>query len=148
MELARTLANNYMFRDIPRSYINTLAAASDVRRYSGGETLVRQFDRNQDLYVILEGQAVTRNFRGDVIAQFGPGSVVGEMSLIDGAPRSANVVTCGSTTVAIIPAECIAGMLEINSEFGNKLYRNIAKVLCRRLRTMNELSGHAAVAMR
>jgi CRP-like cAMP-binding protein len=148
MELARTLANNYMFRDIPRSYINTLAAAADVRRYCGGETLVRQLDKGQDLYIILEGNAVTRNFNGDIVAEFGPGSVIGEMALVDGSPRSANVVTSGPTTVAILPAECIEGMLEINAEFGNRLYRNIARVLSRRLRTMNEQAVHPAAALR
>lgn len=148
MELAKILANNYMFRGVPRSFVNTLAAAADVRRYSGGETLVRQFDKGQDLYLILEGEAVTRNFQGDTIARFGPGSVVGEMALVDGSPRSASVVTAGPTTVAIIPGECIEGMLEINSEFGNTLYRNIAKVLCRRLRTMNEQSGQPLASVR
>jgi CRP-like cAMP-binding protein len=138
MELAKTLANNFMFRGLPQSFVNTLAASADVRQYHGGETLVRQFDKGQDLYVILEGQAVTRNFQGDIVARFGPGSVVGEMALVDGAPRSANVITAGPAKVAVVSAECIEGLVELDAAFGNTLYHNIAKVLCRRLRSMNE----------
>ncbi len=148
MELAKILGRNFMFRGLSPSFLNTLAAFADVRNYAGGETLVRQFDTNRDLLVILDGQAVTRNFHGDVVARFGPGSVVGEMSLVDGSPRSANVVTAGPTQVAIIPSACIDKLVEIEPENGNTLYRNIAKVLCRRLRTMNEQAGMPMASVR
>ncbi|HWD38325.1 MAG TPA: cyclic nucleotide-binding domain-containing protein [Fimbriimonas sp.] len=132
------MKNNYIFRGLPMSVINVLAAYTTIRNFQGGETIVRQFDSGHDLVLIMEGEAVTRNFRGDVVARFGPGSIVGEMALVDGSPRSANVVTVGPTRVAIIPGSCIENLVNIEPGFGNILYHNIAKVLCRRLRTMNE----------
>jgi CRP-like cAMP-binding protein len=148
VELAKILANNFMFKGLPSSFLNTLAASAEVRHYTGGETLVRQFDTGQDLYVVLEGLALTKNFRGDTVAQFGPGSVVGEMALVDGSLRSATVTAAGSTKVAVLSAACIEGLIEVDANFGNTLFRNIAKVLCRRLRTMNESSAAPLASVR
>src|SRR5580658_4745370 len=121
MELKMALRNNYIFRGLPDSVINVLEAYAHVKLLTGGETMVRQFDRSRDLIVILEGEAVTKNFHGDIIARFGPGSVVGEMALVDGSPRSANVITVGPTRVAIIPGPTIENIVEVEPSYGNTL---------------------------
>ncbi len=138
MNLAKTLSYNYVFRGLPASTICGIAALADVRELSGGETLVRQFDKGEEIYILLEGQAITRTFSGETVAQFGPGSIVGEMALIDGQARSATVMTSGKCKVAKISAEVIRSMMEMDATVSSVIYSNLAKVLCRRLRTMND----------
>jgi CRP-like cAMP-binding protein len=137
MDLAKTLSYNYMFRGVPRSTVAYLAAAAQTRRVEGGEVLVRQFDRSDDILVILEGEAVTKTMHGDVLAAFGPGSVIGEMALLDGEARSATVVSKGAARVAVLRGDDIRSAMETDPIAAQAILENLAKVLCRRLRTMN-----------
>lgn len=138
MQLSKVLSYNYAFRGVPEGAIAFLAAMADVRRFDGGTPLVRQFDRCRDLYLILEGEAVTRTFNGDVVARFGPGSLVGEMSLLDGDTRSATVTCVGHVKVAILRAWHVDSVMESDPEVAKTILQNLSKVLCRRLRTMND----------
>ena len=111
-DLAKTLSYNYVFRGLPRDVVAGFAAIADVRSYLGGDVLVRQFDYNSDVMILLEGQARIKSFSGETIAEFGPGSIVGEISLIDEQPRSATVVAIGNVQAAVIPAKMFRGMLD------------------------------------
>lgn len=137
MDLAQTLSYNYVFRGVPRGTVAFLAALAQTRWFEGGETMVRQYDRSDDMIVILEGEAVTRSFHEDTIATFGPGSVVGEMSLLDGQARSATVVAKHRCQVAILKGEDIRSIMESDPAVAKTILGNLALVLCRRLRTMN-----------
>lgn len=138
IELAKTLAYNYVFRGVAREALMGLAATAEIRLYDGGEVIVRQFEVNDDLIVILSGAAVIRTFGGDTLAEFGPGSILGEMSLVDSQPRSATVVTRHATSVAVLNAEVLRGMMDDNAEVKAVIMANLSRVLSRRLRTMND----------
>jgi len=137
MELGKVLSNNYVFRGLPKELIAGMALLADVRDYRGGEVLVRQFDRGSDLWIILEGNARIKSFSGETIAEFGPGSVIGEISLIDERPRSATVVCMGNVRAARITADVFRGFMDSNPEASSRVYANLCNVLCRRLRSMN-----------
>jgi len=64
--------------------------AEEIEAQEGAE-LTDQGRPGQDCFVILEGQAGVY-VSGEHIATSGPGSMVGEMALIDHRPRSATVV--------------------------------------------------------
>lgn len=137
MDLAKTFSYNYVFRGLPRGTVAFLAALADVRTFDGGQILVRQYERADDILVILEGEAVTKTIHGDELARFGPGSVLGEVALLDGETRSATVVAVGQTKVAILRAEDIRSIMDTDPQAARIILGNLAKVLCRRLRTMN-----------
>lgn len=136
-ELAKTLSFNYVFRGLPRNVVNGIAAIAQIRDYDGGHVLVRQFDYNSDLVILLEGHARIKSFAGETIAEFGPGSIVGEISLIDEQPRSATVVAVGPVKAAVIGANVLRGLMESDPATASIVLMNICRVLCRRLRTMN-----------
>lgn len=138
MELARQLAYNYVFRGLPRKVVAGLAALAVERRFRGGDVIVRQFEQSDDLYVILEGSAKIRDFHGDEMTEFGPGSVVGEISLIDEQARSATVVAVGGTLCAVIPASMIRSMMDTDAETKATIMANLSRLLCRRLRSTNQ----------
>lgn len=64
---------------------------SDEVALSAGSVVVDQGDPGTDCYVIVDGTASVY-VRGDHVASSGPGSMVGEMALVDHRPRSATVV--------------------------------------------------------
>ncbi len=138
MELAETLRNNYVFKGLSETVIQELAALSEVKELRGGDQIVRQFDKSYDLFVILEGKALSRTFKEEVVSEFGPGSVVGEIALIDRKPRSTNVVCVGNSKIAVVPATAIIAIMNRDINAKAQIQENILNVLCMRLRAMNE----------
>ncbi len=80
-----------------------------------GSVVVDQGDPGTDCYVILDGTASVY-VRGDHVASSGPGSMVGEMALVDHRPRTATVV-----------ADTDLDMLRFNSEAFRKLLKEMPK---------------------
>ena len=148
--LLRSLGYNYVFRGLSRQVVAGLAALASVRSYRGGDVMVREFEQATDLIVILEGSARITGFSGELLAEFGPGSIVGEIALVDEQPRSATVRAVGNVTAAILPRAALMDMMEADPEVGRVVMTNIAKVLCKRMRTMNAhtssaLENHASL---
>jgi CRP/FNR family transcriptional regulator, cyclic AMP receptor protein len=70
------------------------ALAAEVSVPSGKE-LVREGDYSYDVLVIEEGTASVER-GGDVIAELGPGDVIGEMGVLERSQRNATVVAKSS----------------------------------------------------
>jgi CRP-like cAMP-binding protein len=69
--------------------------------YPGGAVLVRQGDPGDSLCIVLSGRAEVQ-LEGTVIDAIGPGEYFGEMSLIDGEPRSATIVATEDVELLVI----------------------------------------------
>src|SRR4051794_20019656 len=71
------------------------------RAYARGAIIFRRGDPGESLFVIASGAVhVTLSSRGGkqlVLARLGPGDFFGELALLDGEPRSANVVAVEPT---------------------------------------------------
>lgn len=111
-----------------------IAELAERKEFMGGDTIVRQFDKNSDLIIVLDGGAEIRTFGGEPITTVGPGSIIGEVSLVDEQLRSATVRSVQFTDAAIIPADKLREVLDGNAAIAAKVYRNIAQTLCTRLR--------------
>jgi CRP-like cAMP-binding protein len=130
------LARLPMFGALSRRELGQLAAVSVPDQLAPGAVLTRQGQKGGLAYVIAEGSAeVVRGSRR--LAVLGPGDVVGELSLIDGAPRSA-------TVRALTPLE----VLEISASDLNRLVRKspgvrrrLLEALAGRLRQADRLSA-------
>ncbi len=138
LSLQKALARNYVFHGLPGSVIATISALALKRDYETHEVIVKRLGEDSDLFVLLDGTACIRATNGNVIAEFGPGSVIGEISLIDSQPRSATVVSTSKVVAAVIPMDALRGIIDINPSIGFTIMSNIAHVLCRRLRHLNE----------
>jgi len=137
-----------MFRGLPKEALEKLAHVSEFRSFSGGDLLVRQFDSNSDLFILEEGNAISRTFSGEVVARFGPGSVIGEVALLDGQKRSANVCSVGDSKAVVVPAGPLWKLMDENPAIGYMILKNLATVLCRKLRSMNEYADSASNPIR
>jgi CRP/FNR family transcriptional regulator, cyclic AMP receptor protein len=94
VDLARkqeALARAPLFEGVSRRHLRSLARATRISSFDEGEVVVREGTPGSALYVILGGSVrVTQNRR--TIARQGPGDFFGDLSLLDGAPRSATVM--------------------------------------------------------
>ncbi len=72
--------------------LDALAATARRVDYDRGSTLMREGDSDDSLVVIADGAVnVSVAGRPETVATLGEGDIVGEMSLLTGAPRSATV---------------------------------------------------------
>ena len=59
-------------------------------KLSAGDTLVEQGDTSIELYLLLDG-LVAVEVDGNVVAEVGPGAVVGERALLEGGSRTSTL---------------------------------------------------------
>src|SRR4026208_2275150 len=85
--------------------LRRIAETGVVRAFPRNTVLINEGDVGDSLYVVLSGRvkvySSNESGREFVIDFHGPGEYVGEMSL-DGAPRSASVMTVEPTTCAVV----------------------------------------------
>jgi CRP/FNR family cyclic AMP-dependent transcriptional regulator len=80
-----------LFSNLSRRHLRRLADQAEEASYAAGATIVADGDEGDTFYVILEGEAkVVRGNR--TISRMGPGEFFGEISLLDGGPRTASVI--------------------------------------------------------
>jgi small-conductance mechanosensitive channel len=83
-----------------------IAGASSIRVYGAGETIVRQDEPGDSMFIVCAGTvAVVLEPGRKELAQLGPGDYFGEMSLLTGDPRSASVVARGDVSVLELSAD-------------------------------------------
>jgi CRP-like cAMP-binding protein len=86
------LAQVPLFADLPPRYLKHLADRMDEERFMEGASIVRYGDIGDTFYVIVEGEAKVLAPSGKVVNHLRPGEFFGEVSLLDGGPRTATVV--------------------------------------------------------
>jgi CRP/FNR family transcriptional regulator, cyclic AMP receptor protein len=85
------LAGVPLFAGFSKRHLKRLAAASDEVRFRPGERIVEEGNPGETLFVLLEGQ--TKVVRGSKLrTRLVPGDFFGEVSVLDGGPRTASVV--------------------------------------------------------
>ena len=85
-----------VFRNLPDSYAQLIADGFSTVNFRKGDRIFYQSDKSTDLYVVFRGKvrASLLNREGEefVLDIFGEGDFFGEMSLLDGRPRSASAI--------------------------------------------------------
>ena len=85
------LAQVPLFEGLSRRHLKQIAEHADEISFREKETIVEAGQPGGTFFIIVEGEV--RVVRGDrTIARAGPGEFFGEISLLDGGPRSASVI--------------------------------------------------------
>jgi CRP/FNR family transcriptional regulator, cyclic AMP receptor protein len=87
-----------------QEHLEMLAKLATTRLYKKGDVIIKQGDPGAGLFVVLSGSvSVTAKSRPGLpemkLSNLGKGDFFGEMSLIDGYPRSATVAATTETSV-------------------------------------------------
>ncbi|MEM9456243.1 MAG: mechanosensitive ion channel family protein [Myxococcota bacterium] len=131
----RALQRVDICRALPPEQQQRLAEAAVVRPYAPGELVIRQGDEGDELFIVLRGQVVItvdedeHTPRGDSVevARLGPGSFFGEMSLVTGEPRNANVRTLLEAELMVIGKAALAPLLDASPELAELMSQALAK---------------------
>jgi len=119
------LAQVKMFSSLNKKELAMVSRASDVITVKDGTDIVREGTYGHDFYLILEGAATVRR-NGRKVAELGPGSYFGELSLLDNGPRSATITAAGDTELAVIGQREFMGVLDQVPAVSRKLLVTMA----------------------
>jgi CRP-like cAMP-binding protein len=136
-----------LFAELTSQDAEVVLKACEERILVGGEELFHENDAGDSLFIVQSGRVdIFKNIRGDVdrsLASFGPGDVIGEMSFIDGARRSATARTTESSEFLALSRQSFAHVQRERPDIAAGFFRNMAAIVASRLRTTNELYREA-----
>jgi len=105
--------------------------------FTPGHVIARQGEVGTGFFMIVNGGAkVVRD--GKTIATLGPGDFFGELSVLDGRPRVAQVIAEGETTCLALATWDLEAVINEQPSVGLALLRGLAG----RLRTLTEAGRH------
>jgi signal transduction histidine kinase len=124
------------FAGLAEADLDQLCAITEPVAVRAGELLLEQGSEGDSLYVVLEGEfevtqrAVHARQRGDEpdeipLARCGPGDVLGEISLLDGSPRTASVRALRDSRLIVIGQEPFLRVLAANPAMVLAIVRNV-----------------------
>jgi SulP family sulfate permease len=139
IEAELPLAALDIVRGLTAGQVETLAGYLERRTYAAGELILRRGDPPEAMYVLAGGRAdITvphpvdgRPFR---VAAYGPGAVLGEMALLEGRGRTADVCAQADTVAYRLSAEALRRLGAEHPDLANRLLWNLARELAVRLR--------------
>jgi CRP-like cAMP-binding protein len=123
--------------------LNCLLPYLKCRNINAGQTLWQEGQSGHYLALILSGHLEAKKdteFPGKqvVVAVFGPGAVVGELSFLDRSPRAVSVVALEDTKLAVISHDDFGRLVTDHPALGMKVYRTIMLALATRLKKSYE----------
>jgi CRP/FNR family transcriptional regulator, cyclic AMP receptor protein len=118
-----------LFRDLSKSQLKRLALASKEVSHPPGKVVAAEGLGGLAFHFILEGSA-TVSKDGRELRTLGPGDYFGEISMIDGRPRSATVIAVDPMKALAVPHQDFEALVDDDPGFA----RHLLKTLCGRLR--------------
>lgn len=119
------LRNIPLFSACSNKDLEKIAKAGDEVVMPSGSLIVDQGQTGREAFVIIGGTAVVKR-NGKKVANLGPGSVVGELSLLDHGPRTATVVAESDVTLFVISQRHFLGVIDDVPALAHKLLASLA----------------------
>jgi CRP/FNR family cyclic AMP-dependent transcriptional regulator len=120
-----------LFANLPTEYLAQLEKLSVLRKYAKNSVLVTEGDESTHLYIIHKGIAsaylnnddgrqVNLNYMHD-------GDYFGELSLLDGKPRSASVITITDCEIMLVSRVSVLELLRTHPDFTMQLLTELTR---------------------
>jgi len=123
-----------MFSKMETSRLKLLAFASEIVSFDDGDVVFKSGDSADFAYVIMQGAVdiVTETDAGPVIAgTLSQNQLIGELGLLNNAPRNATLVSRGNLRVMKITGDMFFRMLRENSDVALDVIRMLSEKLSR-----------------
>jgi CRP-like cAMP-binding protein len=114
-----------LFAGLSRRHVGKIARAGRIARFHHGTEIVRAGEAGDTFYVVLDGDVAVKKPRARG-ASVGVGGFFGELSLLDGGPRSATVVAHGDVVCFVLRRAAFAKVLRAEPAIGIGLLTELA----------------------
>ena len=124
------LSNIALFQDFSGELLEAITNSFHLKELKPEEVLFNQGDEGESLFVLVEGLLeVSSQVKGEKrhLSFLRPGSFLGEMALLTGEKRSADVISSTESLVGELTKESIMSSATENPEILNKMTAVVAK---------------------
>lgn len=132
-----------LFKGLATRQVEAIAAGARRKRHRKGSTVLAEGDAGHSLYIILSGRVAIckTNELGESVhlAERGQGAHFGEMSLLDGKPRAADVVALEDSDFLVIDRSEFLRAIRSDPEVAIR----ILVTLCHRLRQADDQTAQS-----
>lgn len=123
--------------------LEALATFSKEKKFPGGSFIFQEGDPGDEMYIIADGKARISKFipggGEEALAILERGDFFGEMSLIDGQPRSADARAHGGPlTVLALDQPTVHEVLSMDPQASLDFLRLLCRLIAKRLREIDE----------
>jgi CRP/FNR family cyclic AMP-dependent transcriptional regulator len=122
------------FKGLSEDELQQLSGVTKTRRVGKNTLVINEDDISSSMYFIVEGRvnATLSNEDGKevILSSLHKGDHFGELSLLDGEPRSTNIITTEPCVFLVVHKDDFYCLLEKNS----KIAINVIKYLCGQVR--------------
>lgn len=133
--IVRLLSSFSMFQSLDESNIKYLISFLKLKRFEGGEVVLKKGEPGKNLYIIVSGKVEVVGDAGISIAFMGKGEVFGEMSLLSGNPVGATVKVVEPSSILYLNA---VDFRKIINKFPS-LQMYFTRLLARRLAEIHDV---------
>lgn len=144
IDILETLRKTAFAEGLTDEELKAIVSVCREREFASGEDIFSEASRGTELYIVCRGRVSLEvslpnhpSQRSERLATATAGMVFGELSLVDGSPRSAGARALDDTTVIEIASADIHPIMEAQPRIGFVILRNLATVLSTRLRSTN-----------
>lgn len=120
------LAKVWMFSRLERDDLKRIGKCVVLRKYKKGDAIVTEGDRGVAFYMVISGK-VSMTKEGKSLGEFGAGGSFGEMSLLDGYPRSATLTAMDDTECLVMTGWDFTAELRANPNIGIAMLPELSK---------------------
>ncbi|MBV9328426.1 MAG: patatin-like phospholipase family protein [Chloroflexi bacterium] len=134
-----------LFSGLPAEVIDGVLASARSREYAAGEPLIVEGEHPKLMFLVLDGFADVfidgRGAQQQLINRVGPGSILGEMSLLSGEPASATVRATAPLHALTLTRDQVRALADRQP----RIYQNIGANLALKIARADRRSvGHAS----
>jgi CRP-like cAMP-binding protein len=143
--LVRELQRCSLFAELAAEDVTRIAPFVSERRVPAGTVIVREGERASELFIIRDGSVeVTKRAPGAShdhrLTTLAPGATFGEISIVDGGPRSATVRALTAATLGVLDFDRLNGANGLHDGVRSRVLGNVSAHLGRRLRDVSEVT--------
>jgi CRP/FNR family transcriptional regulator, cyclic AMP receptor protein len=114
-----------LFSSCSQKDLERIAKASEEITMTAGSMITDQGQTGREAFIVVEG-TVTVKRNGKKVASLGPGTVVGELSLLDHGPRTATVICDTDCKLLLLDQRHFMPVLEQVPTLAHKLLASLA----------------------
>jgi CRP-like cAMP-binding protein len=132
-----------LFAGLDPEALEAIARSLRIRRFRRGEVLFHEGDPGDALFIVASGavKVVVPSEEGEeaILATLKRGDFLGELALLDGAPRSASAIALEATDVLTLPRDQFRALANAEPAIRDALLEAMARELRRLTRHVAEL---------
>lgn len=133
-----------IFSDLSEEELSIVATKSRTMKFHKNTILMNEGETGESLYLINKGKVkiFVSDEEGDEITLFieGPGSYIGEISLLDGSPRTASAMTLESCEVISISKASFVELISDNPDIAFSIISGLTKKMRRATESIRSLA--------